>query len=344
MDVAIGVDSHKGSLAAASVDRLGRVLEIKEIPNDANGHRAAGEWIGALSGDVVVGIEGSGSYGAALARALLAAGIVVVEVPAHMTHRERKKAPSRGKSDPSDAVAIARVTARDHTLPRIAASSVLEDLKLLSDRYDQLKRAHTATINRIHKHLVVARPGCHRQIGKLATKKARWAVLALLRGDHSVRAELVRQDIAEVARLERAIAAVVADIGTKIAESGTTLTQLTGVGAISAAKILGQLSGRGRVRSKAAFAMLNGTAPIPASSGAQTHHRLNRGGNRQLNYALHMMALARLRHDDDTKAYVARRQMEGKSDKEAVRCLKRHLSNVVFRRLVEDVKGLPQAA
>lgn len=106
---------------------------------------------------------------------------------------------------------------------------------------------------------------------------------------------------------------------------------------------LAEVGDPARIRSKGAFAMLTGTAPIEASSGATKRHRLNRGGNRQLNYALHMMARARLRHDDDTKAYVARRQREGKSDKEATRCLKRHLSNVVFRQLVVDLKGLPNA-
>jgi transposase len=159
-----------------------------------------------------------------------------------------------------------------------------------------------------------------------------------------VRAHLIRDRIGEIRRLSRKIADVDKQIAGKVKESGTTLTALHGIGFVIAAKILGEVGDPARIRSKGAFAMLTGTAPIEASSGVPKRHRLNRGGNRQLNYALHMTARARLRHDEDTKAYVARRQMEGKSDKESVRCLKRQLSNVVFKQLVTDLKSLPEAA
>jgi transposase len=159
-----------------------------------------------------------------------------------------------------------------------------------------------------------------------------------------VRADLIRDCISEIRRLSKKIVDVEKQLAGKVRESGTTLTAFQGIGFVVAAKILGEVGDPSRVRSKSAFAMLTGTAPIEASSGATKRHRLNRGGNRQLNYALHMMARTRLRHDDDSKAYVARRQLEGKSDKEATRCLKRHLSNVVFRQLVVDLKALPEAA
>lgn len=337
MDVAIGVDSHKASLAGAVVDSLGRVLEVVEVNNDAKGHHKLLKLIRSSDGGVVVGIEGSGSYGAGLARTLVDAGVTVVEVPAHMTHRERRKAPSKGKCDGADAVAIARVVARDKNLPRVALSAALEDLKLLSDRHDVLKRAHTATVNRIHKNLVVARPGYHDRIGRLATKKARRAVIDMLHGDHSVRAQIVRQDVDELARLDRLIDAVRSDIETALTTSGTTLTQMMGLGPLTAAKILGELCSRGRVRSKAAFAMLNGTAPVPASSGSShRHHRLNRGGNRQLNYALHCIAVNSLRFDPRSRAYRDRLIGSGKSKRDAMRCLKRQISNAVFRQLSVD--------
>lgn len=159
-----------------------------------------------------------------------------------------------------------------------------------------------------------------------------------------MRAGLIRDRIAEVRRLSEKIADVEKQIAGKVKESGTNLTALQGIGFVVAAKILGEVGDPVRLRSKGAFAMLTGTAPLETSSGATKRHRLNRGGNRQLNYALHMMARARLRHDDDTKAYVARRKLEGKSDKEATRCLKRHLSNVVFRQLIADVRTVPEAA
>jgi transposase len=133
------------------------------------------------------------------------------------------------------------------------------------------------------------------------------------------------------------VAAVERQITQKVVESGTTLTQLHGIGFLVAAKILGEVGDPARLRSKASFAMLTGTAPVQASSGKTYRHRLNRGGNRQLNYALYMMALARRRGHPDTRSYIERLRQQGKSDKEALRCLKRQLSNVVFRQLVSDL-------
>lgn len=344
MGVAIGVDSHKSSLAVAVLDELGRVVGVREFPNDARGHERLFEWSKAQGHERIIGIEGAGSYGAGLAHYLLDADENVHEVPAFLTHRERKRTPSKGKSDPSDAVAIARVAARGEGLSSPQRRDLFIDLKLLSDHRDQLVRARTRLINRTHTDLVISHPGYEKRIPKLSSKKNQASALTLLRADRSVRADLIRDRIGEIRRLSKRIADVEKQIAGKVKESGTTLTTLQGIGFVLAAKILGEVGDPARIRSKGAFAMLTGTAPIEASSGATRRHRLNRGGNRQLNYALHMMARARLRHDDDTKTYVARRQTEGKSDKEAVRCLKRHLSNVVFRQFVEDVKALPEAA
>ena len=122
-----------------------------------------------------------------------------------------------------------------------------------------------------------------------------------------------------------------------------SLTQLPGIRFIVAAKILGEVGDLARLGSKSSFAMMSGTAPVEASSGRTKRHRLNRGGNRQLNYALHMMAIARCRGDKDTKVYVARLRSEGKSAKEAMKCLKRQFSNVVFRQLIVDLKGSEMA-
>lgn len=344
MGVAIGVDSHKSSLAAAALDELGRVVGVTEFRNDARGHAALLRWSKAQDRDRIIGIEGAGSYGAGLARHLIDANENVHEVPAFLTHRERKRNPSKGKSDPSDAVAIARVVARGEGLCSPRRTDVFVELKLLSDHRDQLVRARTQLINRTHKDLVISHPGYESKIPKLNTRKDQDAAMALLRRDRSVRAELIRDRIAEIRRVTKKVADVEKLIAKKVKESATTLTAQHGIGFVIAAKILGEVGDPSRIRSKGAFAMLTGTAPLEASSGATKRHRLNRGGNRQLNYALHMMARSRLRHDPDSRAYVARRQMEGKSDKEAMRCLKRHLSNVVFRQLVADVRGLPEAA
>jgi transposase len=191
---------------------------------------------------------------------------------------------------------------------------------------------------------VVSRPGYETRIPKLGSNKNLKAAMKLLRGDRSIRAGLIRDRIAEIRRLDDKVAAVEKQIAARVRDSGTSLTRLRGIGFIVAAKILGEVGDTSRLRSKGSFAMLTGTAPIEASSGKTKRHRLNRGGNRQLNYALHMMALARRRGDADTKTYMARLRMEGKSDKEAMRCLKRQLSNLVFKRLVDDARGLQRAA
>lgn len=344
MGVAIGVDSHKSSLAVGVLDEIGRTVGVLEFANDARGHDSLIEWIDRYGPERVIGIEGTGNYGAGLARRLLQAGEDVREVPAFLSHRERKKNPSRGKSDVNDAIAIARVVARGEGLSSPQRTELFQDLKLLSDHRDQLVRARTQLINRTHKDLVISYPGYEKAIPKLSSKKNLRAAVMLLRSDHSVRAELIRDRIVELRRLNEKISAVQKQMAGKVEESGTTLTQLRGIRFIVAAKILGEVGDPSRLRSKGSFAMLTGTAPLEASSGRTKRHRLNRGGNRQLNYALHVMALARHRGDEDTKTYMARLQGEGKSGKEAMRCLKRHLSNVVYRQLVADLKESERAA
>lgn len=344
MGVAIGVDSHKSSLAAAALDELGRVVGTREFSNDAAGHSRLLSWARDQSLQRSIGIEGAGSYGAGLARHLLDAGEDVYEVPAFLSYRERRRNPSLGKSDPADAVAIGRVTARGEGLCSPRRSEIFVELKLLSDHRDQLVRARTQLINRTHKDLVISHPGYESKIPKLSTQKNQSAALVLLRGDHSVRAELLRDRITEIRRLTKKVKMIEDLIGRKVKESGTSLVGLQGIGPVIAAKILGEVGDPARIRSKSAFAMLSGTAPLEASSGVTKRHRLNRGGNRQLNYALHMMARSRVRHDPDTKIYIARRQLEGKSDKEAMRCLKRQLSNVVFRQLMVDLQAAQEAA
>ena len=337
MGVAIGVDSHKGTLAVAVLDNIGRAVGLGEFTNDARSHELLISWIAQYGSDRVIGIEGSGNYGAGLARRLLERDEDVREVPAFLSHRERRKNPSRGKSDVNDAVAIARVVARGDDLSSPRRTETFQDLKLLSDHRDQLVRTRTQLMNRTHKNLIISHPGYENRIPKLSSKKNLRAAMSLLRSDRSVRAELIRDRVAEIRRLNEKIVALEKQMAAKVKASGTSLTQLRGIRFIVAAKILGEVGDPSRLRSKGSFAMLTGTAPLEASSGRTKRHRLNRAGNRQLNYALHTMALARCRGDGDTKAYMARLRGEGKSHKEALRCLKRHLSNVVFRQLIADL-------
>jgi len=344
VEVAIGVDPAKGSLAVAAVDPLGRVLDAREFSNDPGGHRALLGWVRERDRDRVIGIECSLSYGAALSRLLLHSGEDVREVPTTLTHRERGRRGSQGKSDLVDSVAIARIVASGEVLPSAHRVEVLTDLRALVDYRDQLVRARTQVANRAHADLVNVRPGYGREVPNLKAKVHRAKARSLVKGDRSVRAELVRRRLGELSRLEGEIAAMDRRIEAMVRQTGTSLIAIPGVGPFIAAKILGEVGDLSRVRSKAAFAVLSGTAPLPASSGQTHRHRLNRGGNRQLNWALHYIALVQSRITPDAQAYMLRQREAGKSHKEAMRCLKRHLSNVVYRHLVADARRAEQAA
>jgi transposase len=197
--------------------------------------------------------------------------------------------------------------------------------------------------NRAHADLAAIRPGYERAIPKLLTKGQLAKARCLIRGDHSLRAELLRRRLTEIARLDRVLAQAGEQIRTAVKRAGTTLTEIPGVGPLIAAKILGEVGEVSRIRSKAAFAVMSGTAPLLASSGQTNRHRLSRGGNRQLNRALHFVAFIQSRSTPAAKEYLGRQRAAGKSPKESMRCLKRHLSNVVYRRLVADA-GIQKAA
>lgn len=325
------------------MDALGRVLGVREFTNDPTGHRLLVRWVAEQGQPRRIGIEGSLSYGSGAARALLACAEDVREVAPSLTHLERRRR-SKGKSDSVDAVAIARVVAADETLPSTRRTAVLTDLKLLVDYRDQLVHARTQVANRVHADLVVLRPGYEQVVPNLRAKRHVARARSLISRDRSVQAELVGRRLGEIMRLEAEIALADQRIADRLGEADTTLTQIPGVGPFIAAKILGEVGEVSRIRSKASFASLSGTAPVVASSGQTHRHRLNRRGNRQLNWALHYIALVQARTTPEAKAYLARQREAGKSHKEAMRCLKRHLSNVVYRHLLLDARRLEQAA
>jgi transposase len=192
VQVAIGIDTHKGSLAAAAVDALGRVLGAREFTNDPTGHRSLLRWVKEQAQPRTIGIEGSLSYGSAAARMLLGHAEDVREVAPSLTHQERRRR-AKGKSDPVDAVAIARVVAADETLPSARRTTLLTDLKLLVDYRDQLVHARTQVSNRIHADLVIIRPGYEQVVPNLRAKRHVAKARSLLSRDRSVQAELVRR-------------------------------------------------------------------------------------------------------------------------------------------------------
>ncbi|HEY5155537.1 MAG TPA: IS110 family transposase [Acidimicrobiales bacterium] len=337
--VTIGIDTHKATLAVCAVDEVGREIAVTTLANDPRGHRGILAWAVSLGPDRRFGIEGSGSFGAALAQLLLGAGEAVFEVPATLTDRERRHLRRRGKSDPADALAIARVVLREPTLHRVMPATVADDLKLLVAARDELQAERTRIANRLHADLLVLAPGYGEQIPNLIAARHLAAVSRLLGRSDAVRTQLARNRLTRLRALDREIAVLEGQLSDLVVASGSSLPRLPGVGVLLAAKILGETGDVRRFRSEAAFAAITGTAPIPASSGQTQRHRLNRGGNRQLNRALHFMAIVQARAHPAARAYVSRRQAEGKTWREALRCLKRHLADVVYRTMLLDLRA-----
>jgi len=338
----VGIDPHKASLAACAVDEVGRPLAERTFDNDPAGHAALAAWLDELAPVARVGLEGSASFGAAAARHLLASGLVVREVPAALTHRERRHGRQAGKSDPGDALAIARVVARGEDLPPIRAAGVSHDIDLLVTARDQVVAEATRVRNRAHALLREEVPGYGQRASALTRPKHRAIVRSSLRGHGSVAAGLIRDALDDLARLERRAARLEAGIGRLVGDHA--LLRHPGIGLLTAAKLIGRVGDPGRFRDDAGFARLAGVAPIPASSGQVQRMRYARGGDRQLNRALYVIALAQAWHHPPAQAYLARKRAEGKSWREAVRCLKRRIARPVLALLVEGYPALEARA
>ena len=335
-----GIDTHKDTLALAIIDEAGRPKVVDEVPNTNSGF-ARLEHLLEHHNVVRVGIEGSGSYGRAIAihLAIASAELTVVEVPTRMTARERGTQPGKGKTDPVDAVAIARITARELNLPPVRlAIGPAADLRALMAYRDQLVTERTATVNRVHADLLGLRPGFQTKIPALGLKWQINAALALLDGDDCVRATLCVRRLQRVQHIDAEILDITKQITALVEASGSTLTDLYGVGPLVAARFLAEVVDVRRYPNRNTFASANGTAPLPASSGRTIRHRLNRGGNRQLNRALYTIAITQIRADTEGRAYYDRKRAAGKTSREAVRCLKRRLSDQVFRTMRSDLE------
>ncbi|HET7071060.1 MAG TPA: IS110 family transposase [Nocardioides sp.] len=335
----VGIDTHKATLAACAMDDVGQVLAEATFPNDPTGFERLLTWLGELGGIERIGLEGSAGFGAAAARHLVAAGLGAVEVPPQLSHRERLRTRRAGKSDPGDALAIARVTQREGELPPVRLPDASRELQLIVEAREDLVAEATRTRNRLHADLVVLVPGYGAAAANLVADKYRIAAGKLLRRLPGVQAELARDRLARLDRLSREVREFERRIEGLVA--GHPLRSLWGAGPLVTAKLIGETGDISRFRSADAFAMLAGVAPIPASSGQTSRVRLNRGGNRQINRALHGIALAQVRTYPPAKAFVARKRAEGKGWFEALRALKRHLARIVFRLLSQPVRQAP---
>lgn len=331
-----GIDTHKDTLAVAVIDASGRAMATRQFANDAAGF----EQVRQLLADHEVartGVEGSANFGWTAAIDLIEHGFDVVEVPPLMTSRERLSRPGQGKTDPVDAVAVARITAREASLPSVKPMhGVAADLRVLVQYRDELVAERTAAANRVHADLGWLHPGYQQQLKHLTNASHLHAAIDLLADDGSVRAVTTRRRLARMLEITAELAELRGQVDELVASTGTGLSGIYGVGPLVAARILAEVVDVRRYPSRHHFATANGTAPIPASSGRTVRHRLNRGGNRSLNRALYTVAITQIRADTEGRAYYLRKRAEGKTTREALRCLKRRLSDVVYRTLRAD--------
>jgi transposase len=339
---AVGIDTHKASLAACAVDALGAPLAERTFVNNPAGHAALADWIQSVAPDAIVGIEGSSSYGAGLARFLLADGAIVREVPPQLSNRERGRTRRPGKSDPTDALAIARVTVREPALPPVRLADRTVEIRLLVQAREDAVTEAIRVRNRLHADLVVLWPGYGETVPNLLAQRHRRRVGGMLRHRSGVHVDLARARLARLHVLDREARSLEARIGELV--GAHPLLEMHGVGLITAAKLIAEAGDVRRFRSTDAFAMLAGLAPIPASSGQVQRMRLNRGGNRQLNRAFYTIAMVQAVRHPPARAFLARKAAEHKSPREAIRALKRQLVRPVFRLLLEGAPELSKAA
>ncbi len=334
----IGIDSHKDLLAACLVDASGVVIEQRSIANTEAGHAELVGWARAVDAQRV-GIEGAGNYGRPAAEALIDAGAAVLEVPPQMTAAARRGRRTYTKTDPVDALEIARIAARDDDLPAPRFAGAPGELACLVAYRRELVKDRTAAINRLHSSLEKIRCGYHTRTAALTSRAGLDAASRLLRGDTSARAEIARSRIRNIRRLDREVDALTKRLVAALNDTRTSLTSIYGVGPLVAAEILAETGDPARFTTKARFAMANGTAPIEASSGRVVRHRLNRGGNRQLNKAIHIAAIAQIsKPDTEGRTYYQRCLDRGKSKREAIRALKRRISDRVWTCLQNDIQ------
>jgi transposase len=334
--VMIGVDPAKRSHAMAVLDERETQLAALQVGNDSAGYRdmlrLARRWP-----QRTWAVEGAAGVGVQLAQRLVADGEAVLDVPPKLSTRARIFDVGHGrKNDPGDARTVAVVAIRTAGLRQVVQDDEMVALRLMSERRRDLVRSRTMTVNHLHQLLMELIPaGAGRN---LTVTKAK-ALLATVRPRDiagRTRRQLAADLIEDLAGLDRKVKELDTRLKAAVAATGTTLTDMKGVGTATAAMILGEVGDVRRFPSRHHFATYTGVAPIEVSSGEVQRHRLSRAGNRQLNHALHIIALSNKRYDRRGGSYYTKKIAAGKGRKGALRSLKRRLSDSVYRRLVDD--------
>jgi transposase len=330
-----GVDTHKDLHVAAALDGVGKLLGTQSFPTSAAGYRALLAWLRGFGTVVAVGVEGTGSWGAGLARHLSAEDVRVLEV--NRPNRQQRR--RRGKSDPADAEAAARaVLAKQATGTPKATNGTVESVRLLRLARRSAIKGRTQAANQIHSVIDTAPEELRAQLIALPTA-TRIARCARLRpADVATPLGAAKLALLSLARrwvaLDTEADMLAAELGRLVALAAPGLMAVKGVGAeVAGALLTAAGDNPERLVSEASFAALCGASPIEASSGRNQRHRLNRGGDRQANCALYTVVLNRLTWDDRTRTYMARRTAEGKSKREVIRCLKRYVARELYREI-----------
>ena len=332
----IGVDPHKASHTAVAIDGDETVLDRLQVRSDAKQCERLLSWADRFD-ERSWAIESAAGLGHLLSQQLVAAGEHVVDVPATLSARVRVLGSGRSsKNDPNDALSTAIAALRHPGLRVVAGEDHTAICRLLANRYYQLHNDRQRAICRLHAVLALMTPGGHE--GRLNADRAGLALRRIHPANavETERKRLARDHLGDLRRLDRELDELRARMAAAVTAADTTVTDIFGIGPIAACLILGHTGDVTRFATADRYASYNATAPIEASSGPTVRHRLNQRGNRQLNHAMHIAAIVQMSHDSPGQIYYQRKIAEKKRHKEAMRSLKRRISDNVYRHLTAD--------
>jgi transposase len=343
--IVLGTDAHKHAHVAAAVNAIsGEVVGDVCAPVSREGFGRLVRWARALDGARVWAIEDCRHVSGSFERFLLERGERIVRVPPRLMGQARRGGRERGKSDVIDAIAVARAALRAglDTLPTARPDGPELEIRLLVDHRERLLRQRTRLSNDLAWQLHDLWPEL-RLPGRPFRSQQRAATLArrLARSEQTARVRIARDELRRIVELSRAIGRLERELAPLVAATAPRLLAEAGCSVLTAAKLIGEIAGADRFPTDAQLARCAGVAPIPASSGRRVRHRLDRGGNRQLNAALHRLAVNKARLCPHTADYLTRKQAEGKTRMEALRCLKRHLARRVLQLLKTPTQPTP---
>ncbi len=338
MVTTIGIDPHKATHTAVAIDEDETVLGEITLPADRDQTKKLMDWASGLNGDSRLwAVESAGGLGYLLSQQLVAGGERVVDVPAVLASRVRVLSSGKSdKNDPNDARSVAIAALRQPALAVVRREDHGAVLRMLAKRHLELTSLRTQAACRLHAVLMLLKPG---GMQRRLSAKAASRMLGGLRSLDTVgeqRRRGARAHLGDIRRLDRDIKVNKTLIRQAVAASETTVTDIYGVGTIVAAFLIGYTGDPARFTTSDRYAAYNGTAPIEVSSGGKKRHRLSLRGNRRLNHAIHMAAVTQIRFPTPGRVYYDKKLAEGKTKKEALRALKRHISDAVYRRLVTD--------